>query len=95
MASTYDWYESYKAAVLETDWTRMPDRVLIAEAEILERRRVLAGDHGGTPEEQQALADAINGLRVLRKDAESWQPDNASKLSPNLSPNSLTETHEP
>ena len=29
-------------------------------------------DHGGTPEERQSLADALNALEVLRRDADSW-----------------------
>ena len=68
-----NWLETYRAAVLETDWTKMPDRVLVAESEIEARQRELSADHGGTPEERQALADAIVGLRLLRNDVSSWQ----------------------
>jgi hypothetical protein len=73
METTYGWQEPYMAAVLETDWTKMQERVQVAESEIHERKRVLSQDHGGTPEERQALADAMNGLTVLRRDAASWQ----------------------
>lgn len=68
-----NWLDSYRAAVLETDWTKMPDRVLVAESEIQARQRVLSEDHGGTLEERQALADAVNKLSVLRSDVASWQ----------------------
>ena len=49
----YSWQESYQAALLETDWTRMQERVQIAESEIHQRRLVLSQDHGGTDEEGQ------------------------------------------
>jgi len=70
---TYTWYESYRAAVLETDWTKMQERLQVADHEIHERQRVLSLDHGGTPEERQAIADALNGLKVLRKESAPWQ----------------------
>jgi hypothetical protein len=72
MTMTHRWYESFHAAVLETDWTNMLERVQAAEFEIQERQRVLSEDHGGTPEERQALANALKGLKVLRRDAASW-----------------------
>jgi hypothetical protein len=37
------------AALLETDWTKMQERLQAAEAEIRERQRVLSEDHHGTP----------------------------------------------
>jgi hypothetical protein len=65
--------DAYQAALLETDWTKMPERVETAELVIHERQRVLSLDHGGTPEERRAIADAINSLKLLRQDAASWQ----------------------
>lgn len=79
MTMTYNWHESYRAALLETDWTRMQERVKAAEADISERQRVLSMDHGGTPEERQAIADAINGMKVLRKEAAEWQHQQVSE----------------
>ena len=70
--TNYNWQDSYKAALLETDWTKMEERVQIAESEIHDRRLVLSQDHGGTQEEREALVNAMNGLRVLRMDAASW-----------------------
>jgi hypothetical protein len=78
MTMTYSWHESYKAALVETDWTKMRDRIQIAEAEIRERQRVLSEDHGGTTEERQAIEDAINGMTVLRREAAEWQNRRAS-----------------
>lgn len=72
MTMTYCWFEAYQAALFETSWTKIPERVQAAESEILERR-VLSEDHGGTPEERHALTDAMNGLMVLRREGASWQ----------------------
>jgi len=48
-------------------------RVQVAESEIHKRQRVLSEDHGGTPEERQAIADALNGMKVLLREAAQWQ----------------------
>ena len=64
--TSYSWEESYQAALLETDWTKMQERVQTAESEIHQRRLVLSQDHGGTDEERAALVNAMGGLRVLR-----------------------------
>jgi hypothetical protein len=81
MTMTYGWYESYRAAALETDWTRMQERVRAAKTTIRERQHVLAEDHGGTPEERAALASAVNSLRVLRGDLVSWRKSVESATS--------------
>jgi hypothetical protein len=62
---TYTWYEAYKSAILETDRTKIPERLRSAELEIHERQHILSLDHGGTPEERQAIDDALNGMKVL------------------------------
>src|ERR1700730_344949 len=49
MTMTYCWFEAYQAALFETSWTKIQERVQAAESEIHERRRVLSEDHGGTP----------------------------------------------
>ena len=69
---TYQWQKFYNAAVLETDWTKMEDRVGAAEFALRERQAELSRDHGGTPEEMQAIIDALIRLDVLRQDAASW-----------------------
>lgn len=61
------------AAVLETDWTKIQQRLQAAEAEIRERQHVLSEDHGGTADERQAIIDAIHGMTSLRKEATAWQ----------------------
>lgn len=72
MNAEYKWYEAYKVAVLETDWTKMDDRIDVAKSSIKLRLNELSMDHGGTLEERQSLADALNALEVLRRDAASW-----------------------
>jgi len=72
MSWTHGWPEVYQAALLETDWSKMEQRLQAAESAIHERERELSLDHGGTPEERQAIADAARGLTTLRKEAESW-----------------------
>ena len=64
--TSYSWQESYQAALLETDLTKMQECVQTAESEIHQRRLVLSQDHGGTDEERDALVNAMGGLRVLR-----------------------------
>jgi hypothetical protein len=73
MTITYSWHESYRAALLEADWMRMQERVQQAESEIHKRQRALSEDHGGTPEERQAIADTLNGMKVLRREAAEWR----------------------
>jgi hypothetical protein len=72
LTTNYSWQDSYQAALLETDWTKMQERVQTAESEIHKRRLVLSQDHGGTQEERDALVNAMNGLGILRMDAASW-----------------------
>ena len=70
---SYSWQDFYKAALLETDWTKMVELVQKAESEIHKRRLELSKDHNGTQEEREAVVNALNGLRVLRMDAAAWQ----------------------
>ena len=76
MTAKYRWHDVYKAAVLETDWSKMEERILAAEFAIREREKVFSQDHGATPDEEQALADAMRSLTVLRADAASWSGRN-------------------
>jgi hypothetical protein len=71
--TSYNWQDSYKAALLETDWTKMVELVQAAESEIHKRRLELFKDHNGTHEEREAVVNALNGLSVLRMDAAAWR----------------------
>jgi hypothetical protein len=72
MPATYKWQEVYKAALLETDWSKIEERIRTAEASLHQRKGEFAGNHGGTPEENRAIEDALRGLGVLRNDVNAW-----------------------
>jgi hypothetical protein len=78
---TYKWIESYRAALLETDWSKMQERIQTAETALQHRKREFDLNHGGTPEENQAIADAMRGLAVLRDDLGKWSEEERSKRS--------------
>jgi uncharacterized protein involved in exopolysaccharide biosynthesis len=68
MRADYVWQGSYQAAILETDDSKLPNRLRAAKAAIDNRIHELQTDHGGTPEEWQAITDALGGLNVLRRE---------------------------
>jgi len=68
MRADYVWQVSYQAAILETDDNKLPNRLQGAKAAIDNRIHELQTDHGGTPEEWQAITDALGGLNVLRRE---------------------------
>ena len=73
LTTRYSWQDSYHAALLETDWTKMVELVQAAESELHKRRLELSKDQNGTQEEREAVVNALNGLRVLRMDAAAWR----------------------
>jgi hypothetical protein len=76
MDSTYKWHELYEAAVLETDWSRMEERIQTAEAAIKERLHEFSLNRGGTPEENGAIVETLERLNALRGDVASWRKRN-------------------
>jgi len=78
---TYVWYGSYEAVILETDWTKMQDRIQSAESKINDRKRVLSEGHGGTPEERHAIANALNAMGTLRTEVADWQSRQAPQAT--------------
>jgi hypothetical protein len=68
------WQERYKAAVLETDEKKLHKRIQ-AKAAIDARLHELRSDHGGTPDERQAINDALAGLNVLRRETKTRSHD--------------------
>ena len=79
--TTHKWHEVYKAALLETDWSKMGERIQVAEATIEDRRREFALNHGGSPEENQAITDAVRSLNVLKTEVASWSSRNERDAS--------------
>ena len=69
----YGWQELYAIALLETDWSKMEDKIQVAENAIRVRLHEFSMNHGGTTEENQAIVDALSALNVLRKDVAAWQ----------------------
>ena len=68
MDTEYSWLELYRTALLETDWSKIEREIQAAEDGIGVRLLEFSLNHGGTPEENQAIEDALSGLNVLRKD---------------------------
>lgn len=71
MDADYIWAEPYQAALIETDDKKLPLRIRAAKAAIDSRLHELQQDHGGTRDERQAMADALQGLNVLRRELET------------------------
>jgi hypothetical protein len=59
------WWGLYKAAVLETNWEKLEDRINAAENAIM-KRSSLDGDV--SPDERVALEDSRKKLRVLKQE---------------------------
>jgi hypothetical protein len=70
MQADYVWQEVYAAAILETDDTKLANRLHVAKAAIDARLHELQFDHVGSPEERQAIGDALAGLNVVRRELE-------------------------
>jgi len=68
-----DWEKLYTGAIFETDWSKIENLIQAAESAISARLNELSSDHGGTPEENQQLRDALNGLSVLRREVATWR----------------------
>ncbi|HKV80667.1 MAG TPA: hypothetical protein VJP02_21130 [Candidatus Sulfotelmatobacter sp.] len=68
MNTEFPWQNTYLEAVLETDTSRLVQRIVAAENAIKTRVTELEKDHQGTREERTAIADALNGLAILRKE---------------------------
>jgi hypothetical protein len=73
MNAAHGWEKLYHVAVLETDASKIEERIQAAESAIKGRLHEFSLNHGGTPEENRAIADALNGLKVLQKEVTAWQ----------------------
>ena len=69
---TSKWEKLYQAAILETDWSKIEERIQAADTAISARLHELSLNHGGTREENQAMSDALNALTVLRREVTEW-----------------------
>jgi hypothetical protein len=64
-ASETNWVEVYRAALLETDQTKLRDRIVAAQKALRERVIELKEDGEGSAQEIRALEDALRALRSL------------------------------
>jgi IS5 family transposase len=78
MSTDYNWKESYRAAIVETDDKKLRERIQAAQAAIDTRLQDLQMDHGGTPEERLAIADALDGLNILRRELQTRSSETGS-----------------
>ena len=47
----YGWQELYATALLETDWSKIEEKIQVADNGIRARLHEFSLNHGGTPEE--------------------------------------------
>jgi hypothetical protein len=71
----------YQGAILETDWSRIEGRIQIAESAIRARLHEFSLNHGGMPEENEHIKDALTGPTVLRHEVaeHAKKPQNSQK----------------
>jgi hypothetical protein len=63
-----DWEKLYRAAILESDRSKVPQRIEDAEAAIHERSRSLSKSPGDDGKEQDVITRALHILSLLRQD---------------------------
>jgi len=73
----YGWQVLYATALLETDWSKIEEKIQAADNGIRARLHEFSMNHGGTPEENRAIVDALRGLGILRKDVAAWRSKRA------------------
>jgi hypothetical protein len=60
------WETSYVSAILETDNTKLQERISQANLIIAARLEEMLANESGTSDERTAILDALNGLRKLK-----------------------------
>jgi hypothetical protein len=65
-----DWEKRYRAAILESDRSKLLQRVEDAETVILERSRRLSDSPANSEKEQETITRALHILSLLRARAE-------------------------
>jgi hypothetical protein len=70
-AAGYPWQWVYQAAMLETDRSKLEQRLETAKFAIQARLQELNGDHQGFREEREAIESALAGLRILQEEVRS------------------------
>jgi hypothetical protein len=70
---TNEWEELYRAALLETDGSKIEERINAAESAMHARLNEFSLKHSGTTDENRAIADALNRLDILRSETRAWR----------------------
>ncbi len=69
MSARKQWEELYEAAILETDRSKLNDRIDAALAALTARLNEINQGSNTTPEERGAIDEAQKGLQALRAKA--------------------------
>jgi hypothetical protein len=64
-----DWEKLYRAAIIESDWSKLLQRAEDADAAILERSRRLSNSPANKRKEEKAITRALYILSLLRAKA--------------------------
>jgi hypothetical protein len=75
------WIELYMSALLEVEQSLMAGRIADARAEIVKRVEALRDIPGLHEDEQRAIEDALNNLRVLEREEVRYAADEQRKLA--------------
>jgi hypothetical protein len=63
------WFALYKAAILELDTEKLPERIVAANAAVRLRLKEIEGDSGhGHHAERRDIEDALSSLKALTSD---------------------------
>jgi hypothetical protein len=71
-ARCYSWQRPYELAILEIDRAKLPTLITAARAAIDARVAEIKSMNDGTPDEWQAIQDALSGLQILINESRSW-----------------------
>jgi hypothetical protein len=74
---TNEWEKLYEAAILETDRSKLEERIEAAEFAMHTRLHEFSLNHGGTLEENRDITDARNRLDILRSEVVAWKSNPA------------------
>jgi hypothetical protein len=67
-----EWEKLYQTAILGTDWSEIEERIEAVDSAISARLHEFSLNHGGTPEENQRIQDALHGISVPRREVAEW-----------------------
>jgi hypothetical protein len=74
---TSEWEKLYQAAILETDRSKLEERIEAAEFAMHTRLHEFSLNHGGTLEENRDITDALNRLDIVRSEVVAWKSNPA------------------